>query len=72
MNEEPFHGRIPVFVGDDATDEHGFAAINNLGGHSVKVGPGLSAARWRISNVAAVRIWLEGMLRRPEPAEEPI
>jgi trehalose 6-phosphate phosphatase len=59
MSEAPFRGRIPVFIGDDVTDEHGFAAVNNLGGHSVKVGPGSSAARWRIPNVTAVRAWLE-------------
>jgi trehalose 6-phosphate phosphatase len=72
MNEVPFHGRIPVFVGDDATDEHGFTAVNNLGGYSVKVGPGPSAARWRIPNVTAVRIWLEEMLGRLKPMEEDV
>jgi len=29
-----------------------------LGGHSIKVGPGRSAARWRLPNVRAVRAWL--------------
>jgi trehalose 6-phosphate phosphatase len=72
MNEEPFHGRIPVFVGDDATDEYGFVAVNNHGGHSVKVGPGPSAACWRVSNVAAVRIWLEELLGQLEPTREDI
>ncbi|HEX9705848.1 MAG TPA: trehalose-phosphatase [Gemmatimonadales bacterium] len=59
MDEEPFRGRKPVFIGDDVTDEYGFATINRLGGHSVKVGPGLTAARWRLPNVPAVRAWLE-------------
>ncbi len=59
MEERPFRGRTPVFVGDDVTDEHGFAVVNSLAGHSIKVGPGRTAARWRLDNVLAVRAWLE-------------
>ncbi|HEY6091308.1 MAG TPA: trehalose-phosphatase [Gemmatimonadales bacterium] len=58
LRERPFRGRIPVFVGDDATDELGFRAVNRLGGHSIKVGPGPSSAGWRLANVRAVREWL--------------
>ena len=63
--EPPFHGRRPVFVGDDANDEHAFAAVNARGGISVKVGTGRSCARFRLPNVAAVRVWLAAAL----PAE---
>jgi len=59
MAEEPFRGRMPVFVGDDATDEHGFATVNRLHGYSVKVGPGPTTARWRLRDVRAVQRWLE-------------
>jgi trehalose 6-phosphate phosphatase len=59
MSESPFRGRIPVFLGDDVTDEYGFSVVNAMDGHSIKVGPGRSAARWRLPHVHAVRSWLE-------------
>ena len=49
-----------MFVGDDLTDEYGFGVVNRLGGLSVKVGPGPSAARWRLAGAAEVREWLAG------------
>lgn len=61
MNETPFRGRTPVFVGDDVTDEHGFVVVNELGGHSVKVGGGPTHARWRLADVRLVRVWLENL-----------
>jgi trehalose 6-phosphate phosphatase len=64
MEEAPFRGRIPVFVGDDTTDEFGFTVVNELGGQSVKVGVGKTVARWRLRDVPAVREWLE---RRAAP-----
>jgi trehalose 6-phosphate phosphatase len=64
MAEPPFHGRRPVFVGDDVTDEEGFAVIEQQGGISIKVGDGESRARYRLSGVAAVHAWLENAIRR--------
>jgi len=71
MREPPFAGRLPVFLGDDLTDEFGFACVNRLGGHSVKVGFGASVAAWRIADAAAVRRWLAGgiLQRRDESVE---
>ena len=59
MRESPFRGKAPVFIGDDVTDEHGFAMVNRLGGDSIKVGPGPTAAGWRFPSVSAVLAWLE-------------
>lgn len=63
LAESPFLGRCPVFIGDDLNDEHGFAEVNKLGGISIKVGKGKSCARFRLSDVAAVRRWLEHALK---------
>jgi trehalose 6-phosphate phosphatase len=69
MREFPFQGRLPIFLGDDATDEYGFAAVNRLGGYSVKVGRGRTAARWRLRDDGEVRSWLQ--LGRPALREIP-
>lgn len=61
MAEAPFAGRIPAFVGDDATDEYGFATVNELRGYSIKVGAGETRARWRLDNVKAVQQWLRSI-----------
>ncbi len=59
MREAPFRGKLPIFIGDDVTDEHGFAMVNKLGGYAIKVGPGRTRAGWRFANVRAVLTWLE-------------
>jgi trehalose 6-phosphate phosphatase len=59
MNEREFAGRTPVFVGDDEFDEVGFQAVNDMGGHTVRVGDlALTAARYRFSTVSTVVAWL--------------
>lgn len=59
MAHAPFFGTRPIFIGDDLTDEAGFAAAERLGGFGVLVGAERpTAARYRLGDVAAVRHWL--------------
>lgn len=60
MAEAPFAGRFPIFVGDDITDEDGFAAASKLDGVGVLVGgPRATNAACRLSDVQDVLHWLE-------------
>jgi trehalose 6-phosphate phosphatase len=65
MAEETFERRLPVFVGDDLTDEYGFAAVQMMNGRAVKVGTGPTRAHFRLPDVLAVRRWLAQLLRQP-------
>lgn len=59
LGRPPFRGRRPVFVGDDHTDEHGFATVLERDGLAVVVGPREpTAAGYRLADTAAVYEWL--------------
>jgi len=63
LEETPFRGRKPVFVGDDEIDRAGFDAALALGGFAYSVGvemPGLTGA---FAGPGAVRAWLHGLGR---------
>lgn len=58
LAESPFQSRIPIFVGDDVTDEEAFEWMNEQGGVSIKVGSGETAATYRLDDVDAVHRFL--------------
>lgn len=63
MKEAPFAGRVPLFVGDDVTDEAGFEEVQRIGGQAIKVGPGPTVARYRCASVGQLAAWLQDSAR---------
>ncbi len=67
MLQIPFAAKIPVFIGDDTTDEDGFTAVNALHGISVKVGTGPTAAKYCVKSVDAIHAWLSANAAKFSP-----
>jgi trehalose 6-phosphate phosphatase len=66
MGEPPFRGAHPVFMGDDSTDEDGFAAARTLGGSGILVGAlRPTGAKYRLAGVEQALAWLEAALSDP-------
>ncbi|MEX2647952.1 MAG: trehalose-phosphatase [Alphaproteobacteria bacterium] len=65
MAEPPFQGRVPVVVGDDATDEDAFQAALDHGGSAIQVGPRRTplSAHW-VPGPDGVRRWLRSVVDR--------
>jgi trehalose 6-phosphate phosphatase len=61
LDEAPFKGRIPVYTGDDVTDEDAFAAINALGGITIKIDDGETQAYYRTDR-QGLFAWLERLV----------
>lgn len=62
MAAPPFAGRVPVYAGDDLTDEVAMARAQALGGHGIKIGAGETVAHHRLADPAALARWLDGVL----------
>lgn len=59
MEIPDFRGRRAVFLGDDTSDENGFAAINEAGGVSIRIKPnGATEASYTLANVNEAIAWL--------------
>lgn len=66
LKEEPFRGRVPIFAGDDVTDEVGFGVVNARGGVSIKVGRSATLAHYRAADLHELHRWLAELARVAE------
>ncbi len=59
MSHVAFMGAFPLFIGDDVTDEDGFAAVDEFGGAGILVGDRQpTLAHWRLEGPEQVHEWL--------------
>lgn len=57
-----YEGRIPVFAGDDLTDEDAIAAVQARGGIGIKIGEAETVARYRVADPASLLDRMEAWL----------
>ena len=60
----PFLGRTSIYVGDDTTDEAGFAAVSARGGFAYSVGRPRAGASGVFASPGDVRAWLAKLAGR--------
>lgn len=70
LSEPPFFRRIPVFAGDDITDEDAFALVAARGGVTIKIGDGPTLAEHHAASTSEFIHWLAG-LAAAVPEERP-
>jgi len=64
LTTSTFRGRTPIFIGDDTTDESGFALVSARGGFAYSVGSPRNGAIGAFSGPRAVRGWLAEFAER--------
>ncbi|WCT74258.1 trehalose-phosphatase [Sphingomonas naphthae] len=63
MADPAMAGTVPIFIGDDLTDEPAFVAARELGGHGILVGPDRdTAANFALGSVSETLAWLRAAL----------
>ncbi|HEX4409657.1 MAG TPA: trehalose-phosphatase [Xanthobacteraceae bacterium] len=58
MKHAPFHGRNPIFIGDDTTDEPVFGIVSQFGGLGFSVGRIAPDVNGHFDKPESVRAWL--------------
>src|SRR5258705_9427732 len=71
MTHEPFRGRRPIFIGDDATDERVFAIMPDLDGLAFSVGRCAQGVADHFDEPRDVREWLARLLDTEKAAVRP-
>jgi len=67
MAEPPFRGRVPVYAGDDVTDEDAFRAVKAMGGHTIRIGRGDTEAEYCADDTAGFLRWLARLSKAFSP-----
>lgn len=64
MELPAFVGRVPIYAGDDVTDEIAIAEAQSRGGFGIKIGEGDTGARYRLEDPSALAGWLDSALAK--------